>query len=257
VTDKPINEEIFIRLYVHARQSGLIGELEGDMFRTLATLATYMNEKGECFPSIELLAKDMNMSSRNVKRYIDRLRKFRFKGKPVIVIETRYEGGANKRNYYKLLKNSGFAIFDGETVATLTDYEGTELSPHRDRTVTTEGTELSPSKGQNCPINYNQDNNNQSNKKKRKSKKVDKEDSNPVEVKEKRVFNPNEPLKNAGNVVEYFAYKFKEKYVVEYAANYTQEPAKVKNTILKNYGFDEVKELIDILFREYDKRWKR
>jgi hypothetical protein len=73
-----------------------------------------MNESGECFPSQESIAKCLGIRRDTANQRIKSLLKFRFNGKPVVIL-LRKDGGWTKRNnVYRIEPASQIAIFKGE-----------------------------------------------------------------------------------------------------------------------------------------------
>src|SRR3989304_343529 len=48
---------VFVKLYVAARTSGLLAEISDRDWKTLCTLATFMDQDGRCYPSQAKLAR--------------------------------------------------------------------------------------------------------------------------------------------------------------------------------------------------------
>src|SRR5215217_9169299 len=79
-------ERTFVKLYVAARESGLLAAISDRDWKTLCTLATYMDGEGYCFPSQAELAKAMGCSRQMANERIRSLAEFRFQERPVLVI---------------------------------------------------------------------------------------------------------------------------------------------------------------------------
>jgi len=154
------NSEIFVRFYINAYRSGLVASLGADLWTTLEAIATFMNEKGYCFPSQETLGEQLGVSRKAVNQRIQRLLDFRWNGQAVI--EREYIGGSqHTRCKYRILPTSQLAIFGG-TVSSggYTEYEpvssegNTEIdvevlpfepvSPRRNTSVTLKGHQCNP-----------------------------------------------------------------------------------------------------------------
>lgn len=71
------------------------------------------------------------------------------------------------------------------------------------------------------------------------------------------VTTPDEPLFNNGNdVVKYFARKYRGKYNVNYSISWQRDTALGKK-LLANFGQEQAKDIIDVVFAEYEDRWKK
>lgn len=106
--------ELFFKVHLSAIESGLICELGDKRWTTLTVLASFMNEKGECFPSQEAIAELLGVRRDTANQRIQSLLEFRFHGKPVVTL-IRKDGGWTKRNnVYRIEPASQVAIFKGE-----------------------------------------------------------------------------------------------------------------------------------------------
>jgi hypothetical protein len=109
-------KRMFVKMYFEARDSGLLGALPDELWKTLCCLATYMDENGHCYPSQALLAKSLGISREHINKRIQRLLAFRFNGEPVLTMaksrESRRGGSRWSNNVYQLRPISGFAMFD-------------------------------------------------------------------------------------------------------------------------------------------------
>ncbi|UJF36599.1 helix-turn-helix domain-containing protein [Paenibacillus hexagrammi] len=107
--------DIFVKMHVSARTSGLMREMPPDLWKTLCALATYMDASGYCYPTIEQVAYDIGVSYRTAQRWLDKLCKFRWNGEPIVVkSQGRFRGGNYANNRYNILPLSQLSIFDGK-----------------------------------------------------------------------------------------------------------------------------------------------
>lgn len=81
------NDEIFVKFHRHALTSGLIGALGSERWQTLSALALFMDDRGRCFPSQELIAEHLNIRRETVNRRIKALCDFRWNGSPIMTKE--------------------------------------------------------------------------------------------------------------------------------------------------------------------------
>jgi hypothetical protein len=107
-------ERTFVKLYVEARRSGLLSTISDRDWKTLCTLATYMDADGFCFPSQAELAKAMGCSRQMANERVKSLASFRFQGQAVLLVVKgeRSEQGMWSRNGYRVLPLSNLRIYD-------------------------------------------------------------------------------------------------------------------------------------------------
>lgn len=105
--------KIFVKFYIEARISGLLAAISNRDWKTLCVLATYMDQDGRCNPSQARLARDLGVSPASAWERVQSLKRFRFKGKAVIIIATksRKPSGRFVTLNYRILPESGLAIF--------------------------------------------------------------------------------------------------------------------------------------------------
>ncbi len=108
------SERLFLKMYVAARTSGLLAAISDRDWKTLCTLATYMDADGYCFPSQAELAKALGCSRQMANERIKSLAQFRFQGKPVLLVVDgqRTERGRWARNGYRVMPIANLGIFD-------------------------------------------------------------------------------------------------------------------------------------------------
>lgn len=222
-----MKEQFHIKVYHGLANSGLLSALPGKSVKTLLALAMFMNEEGQCFPSRTRLAKILGISEKQVSNNIKALEDFRFNGKPIIKVDR-----SNWNNFYRILPTSQIAIFDGE-VEFLEPNFVTKTSPSRLR----KGNQLS-----NQKVTLTRTNN----------ENQEQENIIPSESVAQTVETKEEPFKNAGEIVKYYCKKYREKYNVNYNASFKKEVPIVKNTLVKNYTMEQIKQIIDLSFEHYD-----
>jgi hypothetical protein len=107
------SHRVFVKLYVAARTSGLLGAISDRDWKTLCTLATYMDGEGYCYPSQAELAAAMGCSRQMANERVRSLASFRFQEKPVLVIVKgkRGSGGKWTGNGYRVLSLSSLRIY--------------------------------------------------------------------------------------------------------------------------------------------------
>ena len=110
---KKWDERIFVKLYVAARTSGLLAQVSDRDWKTLCTLATFMDKDGKCYPSQAEIARALNINRGTANERIQSLAQFRFKGQPVLLVE-RTKGNRSRfeHNRYTILPITQLKIFD-------------------------------------------------------------------------------------------------------------------------------------------------
>ena len=106
-------QRLFLKMYVTARTSGLLAAISDRDWKTLCTLATYMDADGYCFPSQTELAKALGCSRQMANERIKSLAQFRFQGKPVLLVVDgqRTERGRWAHNGYRVMPIANLGIF--------------------------------------------------------------------------------------------------------------------------------------------------
>ncbi len=213
--------EVFFRVYKQAVRSGLVRELGKERLFLLIVLAAYMDEDGKCYPTQEQLAADMGMGRRAVTHLIKRLKDFTFNGQPIITVK-KHGNGFNNNNVYTILPAAQIAIFDSPI-------ENDTSNPDPGKC----HTEHIPDPGM-CraehPKNIHPINN--------------------ITVNNKELF------KNGKDVVTYFTRKYREAYNVNYSVSWGRDGASGKK-LLETFGPEQVRDIIDVVFSEYEDRWKK
>lgn len=103
---------IFVKMYVSAARNGLIADMGARNWTTLCVIASFMDAKGECYPTQAQIARDLGVSRQTANKYVNDLLEYRWQGKPVIrVIKDRAKGRFDN-NRYTVLPISQLTIFD-------------------------------------------------------------------------------------------------------------------------------------------------
>jgi hypothetical protein len=110
------DERIFIKVYVAVRKSGLLAAMPAELWHTLCCVATFMDRDGRCYPSQDEIARALNINRSSANRRINALARFRFRGKPVLLIEKMQENSGKGLRYasnrYTIMPSSKMRIFD-------------------------------------------------------------------------------------------------------------------------------------------------
>lgn len=104
--------KLFVKMYIRARESGLLALISTQDWHLLCVLATYMNRQGRCNPSQETLANVMGINRSSVARRIRSLERFRFHGQPLIrITRNRIVSGKFESLGYEILPSASLEIF--------------------------------------------------------------------------------------------------------------------------------------------------
>jgi biotin operon repressor len=113
---KKWDERVFVKLYLAARTSGLLAAISDRDWKTLCTLATFMDKDGKCFPSQAQLARSLGISRGTANERIRSLATFRFQGQPVLLVGHRArmskKGHRVAANQYTIMPVTQLKIFD-------------------------------------------------------------------------------------------------------------------------------------------------
>ena len=112
----PTPEILFFKVNIKIfKEDGFLAAISPQRLHTLIGLATFMDEKGYCYPPEDLLAKILGISITQVSVRVTDLAKFKWKGDEVIaVIKVRNKKGRFDNNSYYISFESGVSIFDSD-----------------------------------------------------------------------------------------------------------------------------------------------
>lgn len=97
--------EISLKVDTGAIRQGFIKEIGATNFSVLMAIASFMNEKGECFPTQRQIAEIVGMSLTTVNKAVAELLKVEVNGQPII--ERRLVGdGVRKNSFYNFVQLS-------------------------------------------------------------------------------------------------------------------------------------------------------
>lgn len=212
---------VYVRVYTSMFTSGLVAKMGANRFTTLMALASYMDEKGECYPTQIQLAEAIGVHKNTINKYINELLDFKIDGKHIVTRTKVNRGQGNISSYYKIHPLSQIAKFNGEI----------EPVNHKiaDEPITDGSDESIPT---NCDV-ITSTNNNQLN-------------NNTADLK----------VTNSNTAIKYFQKVYREVYNVDYTvSNYGREGKLMKDKLITPYP-EMAKEIIDIAVRRYDELFK-
>ncbi|MGC4375741.1 helix-turn-helix domain-containing protein [Fictibacillus sp. Mic-4] len=115
LTDGKQKTKIFVRLYKEALNAGLIADMGAERWQTLCVIALHMNEKGECFPTQDQIAKGLGVTRSTANRRIKALVDYTWQGRPLVTaVRKRHQNGKWDNTRYTILPISQIAIFKGD-----------------------------------------------------------------------------------------------------------------------------------------------
>jgi len=110
--------DVFLKMYVDAIHSGMIADMGAERWQTLCVLASFMNEKGECYPSQDVIAHRLGVSRATANARIQRLCKYRWNGKRLVEKKrVRGECGKWANIVYRITDACPLSIFKAESMS--------------------------------------------------------------------------------------------------------------------------------------------
>lgn len=111
--EKIPDNQLFLKLYLRARSSGLFACIPATSWQLLCVLASFMDRQGYCHPSQRTLARSLGLSARTVSRQLRELERFRFRGVPMIAVQRdpRRIRGGHRTSCYHILPSACLSIF--------------------------------------------------------------------------------------------------------------------------------------------------
>lgn len=256
VEQKTWDNQIYLKLYVSMFASGLVAALGAEQTVTLLAIASFMNERGECYPTQEQIAQRIGVTRKTAATYIRKLLKFRYHNYPLITREKQRVPSKSPNEYsiYTILPIAQIAIFNGKVEPAMSK---TELTMSKTATMTM---------GNCLPTNYNQTNKNHNNKTsagdvgtiptdRGGTVGTRSNDHRAGDVGE--LSNQETVLRHPRDVIEYFCKCYRDCYTVNYNPNWSRDVGPVKNKLLAVYTSEQIRRIIDTVFAEYEIRWKK
>lgn len=227
---------VYVRVYTSMFTSGLVASMGSNRFTTLMALASYMDDKGECYPTQIQLAEAIGVHKNTINKYINELLEFTVDGKPLVTRKKINKGQGKIFSYYKIHPLSQLAKFSGTIEEIETDIKvNTDISTKVSDLVNHKKEEsLITTKGPtNCDV-IRSNNNHLNNIKDTVTQQVT----------------------NSKNAIQYFQQVYREVYNVNYTvSNYGREGKIMKDKVVTPYP-EQAKEIIEIGVRKYSEMFK-
>lgn len=202
---------LFFKVEMSAIRDGLIAKVGFDGFSTLCAIASFMNEKGECYPSQDTLANLLGVTRQTVNKKIASLITATLDDGTPILEKRLFNQGMGTRAFYTINTQCGVTFGKGNV---------NEI--RRNVKVRDNGNVAEP---------------------------LHEEESIKQDSKQ-------EIKHTAKDVVSYFCKKYEATYNVKYTPNYRRDCSMIKAKLLKTYDAETIKAIIDVVFENYDQRWK-
>lgn len=133
---------VYVRVYTSIFASGLVAKMGSNRFTTLMALASYMDEKGECYPTQLQLAEAIGVHKNTINKYINELLDFEIDGKPLVTRKKVNRGQGKISSYYKIHPLSQLAKFKGEVESINHKISDEQITDGRDKLITNGSDEL-------------------------------------------------------------------------------------------------------------------
>lgn len=216
---------IYVRVYTTMFTSGLVAKMGANRFTTLMALASYMDEKGECYPTQNQIADAIGVHKNTVNRYINDLLEFQIEGKNLVTRQKINKGQGKIFSYYKIHPLSQLAKFNGK-IESLESTQSSDIedTQSEDSLITNKGTTNS------AEIRSNNNHLNNTN-------------------------NTDVLISNSNQAIKHFQEIYREVYNVNYTvSNYGREGKLMKDKVLTPYP-ELAKEIIETGIRLYDEKF--
>jgi DNA-binding MarR family transcriptional regulator len=211
-------QSVYLRVYSEMFTRGIVKSLKPTNFTVLLAIASFMDEKGNCFPTQRQIAEITGLTLPTVNKAINELLEFTVDGKPILKREF-VQVGQFKQSYYTV-------TVTGDS----SNLNNMFKNPEHNITI-------------NKDINNNINNSNSYVKETLTSTN----DSTMSDIE----FN------NPKDIAVYFAKKYREKYDVNYNIVFKRDLPLIKKKLLTTFTSEQIKKMIDSAIEHYDELWKK
>lgn len=158
-TTKQRKEGLFYKQGINHMHGGIIRELGFNGFGVLSAIASFANDKGECFPSQDTLAEMCGVQRKAINRIVKNLCEYRTAdGKAVLSKNTVRQGYDKTRTFYTVLPSAGMAFGSNMVSNEVVPFKGIASEVDGGCVVSSEvvpfeGIGVVPFEGEGCPPN--------------------------------------------------------------------------------------------------------
>lgn len=115
ITSGKSETRIFIKMYVEAVKGGLLADMGDSNWRTLCVISSHMDEKGNCWPTQDHIAKGLGISRQAASARVRKLLDYRWQGRALVTaVKGRTEFGKWDNTRYTVMPVSQLRIFEAE-----------------------------------------------------------------------------------------------------------------------------------------------
>lgn len=107
-------EGFYMRVYTKLFTSGIAADIGMEGIGLMVTIASYMDKRGEAYPTQRQLAEKLGTSPNRITRQVAKLLDYRYNGKPIIKRELRKNNRGKENSVYHIQPISQIAIFEGK-----------------------------------------------------------------------------------------------------------------------------------------------
>jgi len=213
---------VYVRVYTSMFTSGLVANMGANRFTTLMALASFMDEKGECYPTQIQLADRIGVHKNTINKYINELLDFQIDGKSLVTRQKFNKGQGKIFSYYKIHPLSQLAKFNGD----IEEIDNHTVNPKNEESLVTSNV---PARCDVIRSNNNHLNNTN---------------------------NKGASTLNSNTALALFKEVYEEVYGTEYVVgNYGKDCKLLKDKVVTPYP-ELAQRIIEVAVREYDRKWK-
>jgi hypothetical protein len=103
LTNGEVTNSVYVKVFKSMFTSGLVAKLGPTNFTTLMALSSFMNEKGECYPTQIQLAELIGVHKNTVNKYVNDLLDVRFDGQALVTRKKVNLGRGNVSSFYQAI----------------------------------------------------------------------------------------------------------------------------------------------------------